>query len=395
MHLYHGFQTITGLEGGTDPFLTQDHSSPGSAVSATEVLHLRLQAHVLLNRASELENMTLRGEIDRLRELTRTRGLMVGDQVNQQPVDRRPLAERIAQVEPLPPPGRTGTGRGRASNSRAGPPLPPTVTVQPVDIHSRFLPLGEIFQEGGTGGLPFSRPQDWPEAIHRNPSARPRGVRHWGTHPVNLDDLHVYVQLGQMVYGGNRPPGRRDPLDPQRPWKAIEAAFFRGAVAIILQPQVFVEIHEQLTSEQRAMYRQPFLAAVNDPNILDTRDVVQHLIRSGVTKSWIGLDTVIGYARSYLRDWARHQAEITTTTELGQLFLTLYPNGISHQSDRQFVEDAEVEQEMLGGSMLAGMPMDDAEDDLPPLEPVTPTSPQSPRTTTPEDERLDWGEDDL
>ena len=395
------FHAIPGSEGGTNPFVTQNSSSPGSADGTAEVLRLRLQAQELLNRALEVENTTLRGEVDRLRERAQARDLLVGNQLHQRPVERCPLVERIDLAGRYPPPGRTVGGRGRMLPARAGPSLLPTVAVRPVDVHPRFLPLGENFQEGGTGGPAFSQPQDWPEAIDQNPSARPRGVRRWGTHPINLDDLHVYTQLGQMIYGGNRPPGRRDPVEPQRPWKTIEAAFFRGAVAIILRPHIFTDIHDQLTPDQRAQYRLPFLTAVGDPNHLATRDVVQHLIRSGANKAWIQLDTVVGYARSYLRDWARHQSEITTATDLGQLFLTLYPNGIDHQSDRYFVEDAQVEQELWGGSILTQAPrddeapMDDEDDDLPPLEPITLTPPRSLRTVTPEDERLDWGEEDL
>ena len=37
---------------------------------------------------------------------------------------------------------------------------------------------------------------------------------------------------------------------------------------------------------------------------------------------------------------------------------------------------------------------DDDEDEIPPLEPQTPSE-GTPRTATPEDERLDWGEDEL
>ena len=388
------FQTDSGLEGGANPFTTRTSSSPGSAGSATEVLRLRLQAQELLTRALEVENSTLRGEVVRLQGRIQARDPPIGDRFVRRQPEQRPLAERIDLAVPQPPPVRIVSGRGRAF-PRAGPPLPPTVAVRPVDIHPRFLPLGENFQEGGTGGPAFSRPQDWPDAIYRNPSARPRGVRRWGTHPVNLDDLHVYTQLGQLVYGGNRPPGRRDPVEPQRPWKAIEAAFFRGTVAIILRPHVFTEVHNQLTPEERALYRLPFLTAVGDPNHLATRDIAQHLIRSGITKSWTELDVVVGYARSYLRDWARHQPEITTATDLGQLFITLYPAGISRQDDRHYIEDAEVEDDAWGGNLLAGAPMDEGDDDMPPLVSVTPTPPQSPRAITPEDERLDWGEDEL
>ena len=267
------------------------------------------------------------------------------------------------------------------------------MVVRPLGVHSRFLPLGTHFQEGGTGGPPFSRPQDWPDAIRKNPSMRPRGVRRWDTHTVNLNDLHVYVQLGQMVYGGNRPPGRYDPVEPQRNWKAIEAAFFRGAVLIILQLHLLTEIHGQLTADQRAPYKQPFLATVGDPNQLSTRDVAQHLIRSGATEPWVRLDMVTGYAHAYLRDWARRQPGSLLTTDLGRLFQALYPNGIEHQNDRHFIEDAAAEEETWEESTPVEVPMDEEDDDVPPLEPQTPTE-GTPRIVTPEDERLDWGEDD-
>ena len=95
---------------------------------------------------------------------------------------------------------------------------------------------------------------------------------------VNLNDLHVYVQLGQMVYRGNQPPGHYNPVEPQRNWKAIKAAFFQGGVLIILQPHLLTEIHSQLTTDQCTPYKQPFLATVGNPNQLSKRDVTQHLI---------------------------------------------------------------------------------------------------------------------
>ena len=79
---------------------------------------------------------------------------------------------------------------------------------------------------------------------------------------------------------------------------------------------------------------------MEDPTHLDPRDIIQHLVRMGITENWLQLDAVIGYARSYLRDWARHRSEITTDTEMGELFLSLYPEGIPHQNDRRFIEDA-------------------------------------------------------
>ena len=55
-----------------------------------------------------------------------------------------------------------------------------------------------------------------------------------------------------------------------------------------------------------------------------TKDVVRYLIRSGVTRSWIRRDTVIGFTGVRLRDW--HQTGITNTVRMGQLFLGLYLN---------------------------------------------------------------------
>ena len=154
---------------------------------------------------------------------------------------------------------------------------------------------------------------------------------------------------------------------------------------------------------------------------------MEHLARSGITEPWFQRDTVTGYARSYLRDWARHQARITPTTNLGRLFFITYPGDISHPEDRQFVEDAtrgeetweensrletpqdepvEIPMDEPAESYLddsVGTPMDEApmeedenEGEVPPLEAVTPsTSEGSRRTMTPEDEKLDWGEEEL
>ena len=71
----------------------------------------------------------------------------------------------------------------------------------------------------------FTRPLDWPDTIQANPSVQPCGIRLWGSQLVNLDDLYAYTQLGQILYGGNRPPGHRDPVKPQRQWRVIEATF--------------------------------------------------------------------------------------------------------------------------------------------------------------------------
>ena len=394
------FPTDTGLGGGANPSWTYTHLVPGGADSTAEVLRLRLQGQELLTRALEVENATLHSEVNRLRECIQARNSLVRDQLDRHPPRQRPLSERIDPAGPQPLPNRVVSGRGRPFTPRTGPPLPPTVAVRPLDIHPRFLPLGENFQEGGTGGPRFSQPQEWPDAIANNPSARPRGVRHWGSHPVNLDDLHIHTQIGQMVYGGNRPPGRRDPVDSGRRWKAIEAAFFRETVAIILQPDLFLEARGQFAPNQPTPLRQPFLAYVEDPNQLVTRDVIQHLIQSGVTESWIKLDTVVGFARSYLRDWARHQtAGVIATTELGRLFRGLYPNGITNQDDPQFVEDAAMSQEKMQEGTPAEIAMEEDDDEMPPLESRSPSTvgpPMgSPRAQTPLDERLDWGDDEL
>ena len=199
--------------GDAYPFHTQDTFSPGSTDSATDVLRLHLQGQLLLGRALALENQMFRGEVDRLREQVQFGALPAGHQVGGSTGGQRSLADRIDWS------GHQPAGHHTVSDDHGGvvtPPVVPTpVGPRPVGIHSRFLPLGANFQEGGTGGPMFSRLQDWPGTIHRNSSVRPHGVRQWGTHLVNFDDLHVYAQMGQMVYGGNRPPGRRDPVDPQ------------------------------------------------------------------------------------------------------------------------------------------------------------------------------------
>ena len=394
-----------------------------------QALRLRLQGQALISQALEMENLRFQKEINDLRERMRGNDQPNGDYpVAASPYSgttgrSRSLAERIDGASQLPSPRIAAYDRGRTFTSREDPALPPTVMVHPIDIHPRFLPLGSHFQEGGTGGPMFSRPQDWPDAVRENPSIRPRGIRQWGSQPVNLDDLHVYLRIGQVFYGGNRPPGRHDPVDPQRPWKAIEAAFFRGVVGIILEPGVFRSMYNGLTLDQRVQYRQPFLATVEDSNQLALVDIVEHMTRSGITESWFQRDTVMGYARSYLRDWARHQTRITPTTNMGRLFFVLYPGDISHPEDRQFIEDAARGEETWRNSWpeayrdevvevyqdeMVEAPMDEPietpmeededgnEDEVPPLESVTPsTSEGTRRIMTPEDEKLDWGEEEL
>ena len=189
----------------------------------------------------------------------------------------------------------------------------------------------------------------------------------------------------------------------------MEAAFIRGTVSVVLRPHLFSEIHDQLIPSQRTRYKKPFLAAIEDQNQLAIRDVIQHLIRSGMTKSWIQLDTVVGYARSFLRDWAHHRQNITPTTDMGQLFTSLYPDGISHQGDPNYIEDAAAGEEHWEEAAPVDTPMDEdaptaereedappeeeeeGEEDAPLSEPSTLTIPQGrSRTETPEDERLDY-----
>ena len=202
------------------------------------------------------------GEINDLRERIRTQDHLGGGHPTAAPPHpsnaprSQPLADQVDRVQHQAPSHLAINDLSRAVTIRGDPSIPPTVVVHPIDIHPRFLPLGSHFQEGGTGGPMFSRPQDWSNAILENPSVRPRGIRRWGAQRVNLDDLHVYLHIGQIIYGGNRPPGHHDPVDPQRPWKAIEAAFFRGIVGIILEPGVFCGMYDELTPDQRAPYRQ-------------------------------------------------------------------------------------------------------------------------------------------
>ena len=212
--------------------------------------------------------------------------------------------------------------------------------VHPINLHSQFLPLRTHFQEGGTGGLIFSRPQDWPSVIHENTSAQPHRIRRWGPQPVHLDDLHIHLLIGQIIYGGNQPPSQHDPVDPQCPQKAIEAAFFQGTVGIVLEPGTFCMTYDRLTVNQQVLYMQSFPAVVEDPNQLAHRGIVEYLARSGVTESWFQHDIIMGYTRSYLRDWARHQTRLTPAANKGRLLFILYPGDISHLEDCYFIEDA-------------------------------------------------------
>ena len=189
-----------GIGRGVTPSTQPPIESAGSTTD--QVLRLRLQSQVFLSRALELEKFMAQEELNDLRERVRR-----DNQPNEEhPVvvppypentgRSRSLAERIDSAPRQTPSYVIVDDHGRRVTIREDPSLPPTVVVHPVDIHPRFLPLGSHFQEGGTGGPMFSRPQDWPEAIHENPATRPRGIRRWGSQPVNLDDLHVYLRLG-------------------------------------------------------------------------------------------------------------------------------------------------------------------------------------------------------
>ena len=100
-----------------------------------------------------------------------------------------------------------------------------------------------------------------------------------------------------------------------------------------------------------------------------------------------------------MRDWARHQTEVTPTTEMGRLFRDLYPAGITNPNDRHYVEDAAADQDMSLGKIVEVLMDDHIAEEVPPLEPNTPST-ESPqhipsRAQTPFDERLDWGEDEF
>ena len=243
--------------------------------------------------------------------------------------------------------------------------LPLVVTILQEDVHSHSLPLGNNFQEGGTGDPMFLRPQDWPDAIHQNSPSRPQGVQHWGFYPVNLNDSHIRVQTGRMVCKSNRPPtNHHDLIDSQPLQKVIEVAFFQEAITILSQPHTSIENRVQLAPGQHSQSRQPFLTDILDLKRPLTKDVVQYSIRSGVTRSWIRWGTVIGFTRVRLRDW--HQAGITNTVRMGQLFLGLDPNqpiGNSLRAPRRTIR--------RDGEVIAEVSMQGEDEDALPLEPVT------------------------
>ena len=415
---YYGRREPYSPERGDNPFHGLDHTADNDVDNIKDqAIRLRLQSQIYLNRALEMENSLVREELNHLRGRFRAQTPPAEDwiAIGVRPTGHgRPLADRIDSGDHQPPPHHLD--RDRAVTFGRQQPRPPTVTVQPTGIHPRFLPLGTHFQEGGTGAPRFSELADWPDAILASSSIRPCGVRMYGSQIVNLDDLKAYLEIGQLIYGGNRPPGRRDPIEPRRPWKNIEAAFFRGLVVLILQPFTLAVLESQLTPSQRVPYRQPFLHPVENPNQLDPKDIVEHLVRMEVPEHWHRSDTVVGYARSYLRSWARRQlSETTRATDLGRLFRAIHPNGIPHQNDKQFIEDAEAEVETQLDGMIEepreedggqGDDRSDLEDDeMPPLEPQSPspTQVQEPprgrvqgrQMPESDDEELDWGEDDL
>ena len=76
--------------------------------------------------------------------------------------------------------------------------------------------------------------------------------------------------------------------------------------------------------------------------------------------------------------------------------MSLYPNGIGRQDDHQFIEDTVAGEEMWGESGDTEGPMDkDEYAGVPPLEPVTLLNPPpgNLRPITPDDKKVDWGED--
>ena len=77
--------------------------------------------------------------------------------------------------------------------------------------------------------------------------------------------------------------------------------------------------------------------------------------------------------------------------------MSLYSNRIDHQDDHQFIEDMATGEEMWGKCGGTEGPMDkDNDNDMPPLELVTPLNPPPGNlgTVTPDNEKVDWGEDE-
>ena len=180
-------------EGDFDPF---DLPLNSSAKGTADMLRLCLQGQVILIRAMEMEYTLYRQQVNCLLGRVRTGEMPVaiqdnvngGGQTDESGGGQRPLVERIGLSEHQPPSHRADDIGGI---DVAGRQLT-AVDVRPTGFHPRFLPLRLNSQKGG-GGPRFSRPQDWTDAIRKNPAMRPRGIRRWGTHLIHLGDLHIYI----------------------------------------------------------------------------------------------------------------------------------------------------------------------------------------------------------
>ena len=160
-------------EGDFDPFYLPLNSS---AEGAADVLCLRLQGQVILNRAMEMEYTLYRQQVNRLLGRVRTGETPVaiqddvngGGQTDESGGGQQPLVERIGLSEHQPPSHRADSVGGIDVAGRQ----PTAVDVRLTGFHPRFLPLRLKSQKGG-GGPWFSRPQDWTDTIHKNPAMRP------------------------------------------------------------------------------------------------------------------------------------------------------------------------------------------------------------------------------
>ena len=140
------------------------------------MLRLRLQGQVILNRAMEMEYTLYRQQVNRLLGRVHTGETPVavqddvngGGQTDESGGGQRPLVERIGLLEHQPPSHRADDIGGIDVAGRQ----PTAVDVRPTGFHPQFLPLGPNSQKGG-GGPRFSRPQDWTDAIRKNPAMRP------------------------------------------------------------------------------------------------------------------------------------------------------------------------------------------------------------------------------
>ena len=288
-------QSSSNKEGGANPFRDRTCSLRRSVNGTVETLLFHLQGHVILSRALNTENLLVQGEMNcYLREQVHTGGPPVGNQ---------PITEQTDWSQHRTPHHCIIDDRGRAVTTGTNASSSQSVIVCPIGVRTRFLPLGNFFQEGETCGSVLPRLQGWPDAIDKDPSARPCGVRRWVAYLISLNHLFVYTQTGQILYGGNRPPDHRDPLHPQQWWRATKAAFFHGMIAIILRLRLFDEISSQLALDQRAPCGEPPLVSVEDPNHLNPKDPVQRFVRTGTVNSWLRLDTVIRYGQPHLHDW--------------------------------------------------------------------------------------------